>query len=304
MRDRVVERLDRLHRQGSLVVENRSRDHHRQPRARLFKEGVDGEETRLHDQRVERRFGQQDIDAARHQRGDLLGVIGHHLIEGHVAAAGVLDVNAHRELFLGRPDAAGHEPRLGGVRSRELVGDVPREKRGSLVQLEDVFRQAELLQRERRCIERVGLDDIGARFEIGAVNLLDQLGTTEYQDLRAILEVADVPGEPAAPVVLFRELIGVKQRPHRAVEDHDPARQDLFELAVDVVVSSHHKIIQRIRDSCQAAVPLPFRARTGRDVPHRREQLTKRNKSGGSSFAPAQMIFNMPGCVSPTYTQR
>ncbi len=31
------------------------------------------------------------------------------------------------------------------------------------------------------------------------------------------------------------------------------------------------------------------------DVPYRREQLTKRNKAGGNSFAPAQMIFNMPG---------
>ena len=42
-------------------------------------------------------------------------VVGDHLVEGHVAAAGVLDVNAHRELLLGRPDAAGDEPRLVGI---------------------------------------------------------------------------------------------------------------------------------------------------------------------------------------------
>ena len=45
-------------------------------------------------------------------------------------------------------------------------------------------------------------------------------------------------GEPLAPNILFAELIGVNERAHRAVEDHDPARQDLFEPLADVSVSS------------------------------------------------------------------
>ena len=72
VRDRVVKRLDRLGREGAAVVEDRPRDHHRQPRAGLLEELVDGEQARLHDQRVERRLGQQDVDAAGDQGADLL----------------------------------------------------------------------------------------------------------------------------------------------------------------------------------------------------------------------------------------
>ena len=40
-----------------------------------------------------------------------------------------------------------------------------------------------------------------------------------------------MPGEPLAPDIFFTELIGVDERTHRAVEDHDPPRQDLIEPA-------------------------------------------------------------------------
>ena len=85
------------------------------------------------------------------RRADLLVVGGDHLVEGHVAAAGIVDVDAHRELLLGRPDAAGDEPGLAGVLAGELVGGAAGELGGGPVQLDDVVLEAELLQRQRGC---------------------------------------------------------------------------------------------------------------------------------------------------------
>ena len=96
-------------------------------------------------------LGQQDVDAAGHQGADLLRVAGDHLVEGHVAPAGVLDVDAHRELLLGRPDAAGDEPGLVGVLAGELVGRAAGQLGRGLVQLEDVLLEAELLERDAPC---------------------------------------------------------------------------------------------------------------------------------------------------------
>ena len=95
MRDRVIKRLDRLGREGALVVEDRARDHHRQADVVLLEEAVDGGQAGLHHECVERRLGEQDVDAAGDQAANLLVVGGFQLVESDVAATGVLDVNAH-----------------------------------------------------------------------------------------------------------------------------------------------------------------------------------------------------------------
>ncbi len=48
----------------------------------------------------------------------------------------------------------------------------------------------------------------------------------------------------------------------------------------------------------------PDRLSCGKDVPYGREQLTKRNKAGGNSFAPVQIILDMPGCATPLVKSR
>ena len=64
VRDRVVERLDRLPREGpQALLEDRPGDHHRDAAARVLEVLVDGEQARLHHERVERRLGQEDVDA-------------------------------------------------------------------------------------------------------------------------------------------------------------------------------------------------------------------------------------------------
>ena len=113
---------------------------------------------------------------ARDQAVDLLGVGGDHLVEGHVATAGVVDVGCpSRAVLLVGPMLPATNRGLSGVRAGELVGRAAGELDGRAVQLDDVVLEAELRQRHGVAVERVGLDDVGAGLEVGAVDLLDHL---------------------------------------------------------------------------------------------------------------------------------
>ena len=61
------------------------------------------------------------------------------------------------------------------------------------------------------------------------MNPVDQLGLGQHQNLGAVLEVAPVLGKRLAAKLLFIELMGVDERPHRPVQQHDPPGKDLFE---------------------------------------------------------------------------
>ena len=228
VRDRIIKRLDRLGRERTVVVEDRSRDHHGQSRAGLFEELVNGKQAGFQHERVKRGLRQEQVDARLDQGLDLRLVVGHHLIEGHVAAARVLDVNSHRELLLGRPDAAGHEPGLIRIPAGVVVGGPSRQLGGRPVQLVDVLLETELLQSDRRGVEGVGLNDIGAGLQVGPVDLLDHPRLGCHQHLGAVLQMVIVAGEPAAAHVFLGQLVGVDQSPHRSVKDHDSAGQDLL----------------------------------------------------------------------------
>ena len=84
----------------------------------------------------------------------------------------------------------------------------------ALVQLEDVVLEPELFERDGGAVERVGLDDVGTGFKVGAVDVFDQLGPGQHEHFGAILEVAAVPGEPLAAKVFLGQVVRVKERTH------------------------------------------------------------------------------------------
>src|SRR5206468_2771703 len=131
-----VERLRGLGGQVTAVLEDGAGDDDGQPDAVLVEIFADGEQAGLQNHRVE----------------------------------------AGRGRLLGRPDAAGDEAGLVGVPAGELVGGAAGNLGGRLVDLVDAVLEGELLQREACAVEGVGLDDVGAGLEVGAVDVEDEPG--------------------------------------------------------------------------------------------------------------------------------
>ena len=65
---------------------------------------------------------------------------------------------------------------LSGSCVGELVGGPPGERGGGPVHLEDEMLQAVVGHRDLVRVERVGLDDVGAGVEVGAVDVGDHVG--------------------------------------------------------------------------------------------------------------------------------
>ena len=154
-------------------------------------------------QRVLAGLDQQRVRAACDQPLGLDGECGLELAVGDVAEAGQLGAGA---------DGADDEP-LAPVAGEGLDG-LAGEARGTLVDLECSRLQAELAQRDRRAAEAVGLDRVGAGGKVADMDLADQLGAAEVQDLRAVL---------LAPIVVEREIAGLELAAHGAVEQDDMA---------------------------------------------------------------------------------
>ncbi len=228
MRDRVPERLDRLRRERAAAVEDGARGHHRHAVRRCRSKYCSMANRHAFRFSVSKAVsGKQQVDAAFDQRRDLLVVGGDHLVERRAAVAGVVDVAGDRELLVGRADRAGDEPRLVGRPLVHLVDGAPGQRHGGQVQLADVVRQAELGHGDAGRAERVGLDDVGAGFQILAVDLLDRLGLGQRQDVDEVLEILGVAGEQLPAEVRFRQLERMDHRAHGAVEHQNPLGQQL-----------------------------------------------------------------------------
>jgi hypothetical protein len=102
------------------------------------------------------------------------------LLEGDVAKTGVIDIRRDRGGTVGRPEHTGYEPRLPGVFGFEFIGDRAGEMRALTIQRIGPILQAIIGHGDSGRIEGIGLDDVGASLQIGAVDRADDI---EYQSL-------------------------------------------------------------------------------------------------------------------------
>ncbi len=228
--DRQIKRFERLARERPPApVGDRHRDHERQRLAGRLADLVDRDERGLRVQRVEDRLDEQDVGAAVDEPADLLGVRVLQLIEGDRAYRRVVDVRRDRQRPVGRPDRAGHEPGLLRRARRVLVGRGPGEPRGGDVDLVHERLQAVVALGDGVRVERVGLDDVGARLEVLAVNAADHVRPRQHEHVAVALEVVRMPGELLAAEVRLLELVALDHRAHRAVQDQEALRQGAIE---------------------------------------------------------------------------
>ncbi len=175
------EGFQRLSGKRPAAFEDGAGNHHRHTNAVLGEELINREQTRLEYQGIERCLGQEEIDAAGHQAGYLICVVGDHLVKGDVPMGGVVDMDADAQTFVGRTDAAGCEAGL--VRSSSVHGlrGMTRQLGRLLVDLKDKLAEPILRQTDACGIKSVGLDDVGACLQILAMNVFDDLRLSEDQ---------------------------------------------------------------------------------------------------------------------------
>jgi len=232
--DRGPERLERLTRQGPpRGVGDGAGQHDRDLASQPLTHPVAGVQRRLGVEGVEDRLDQDQVAAAAHQRRHLLLVVARELVEGHRPEARVLDVGAHRGGAVGRSDRAGDEARP--VERLEGVRLGPGQAGGRLVDLGDVVLEPVVGQADAGRGEGVGLDDVGARREVGAVDLGDQVRAGERKQVVGALQRTVVVREACAAEVAVGQDVALDHRAHRAVQDQDASLQ----FAADVADRRH-----------------------------------------------------------------
>ena len=158
---------------------------------------------------------------------DLVRVL--HLVERHRAIARIVHVGRERERAVHRPQDARDEARLAGRARRERVRYLARDARRGEVHLRDDPLESIVGLRDRRRVEGVGLEDVGAGFEVLRVDLAHDVGTRERQQVVVAAEVLVEVPEPLAAELRFRELVALDHRAHGAVQHEDALLQGIEE---------------------------------------------------------------------------
>ena len=101
------------------------------------------------------------------------------------------------------------------------LGGAAGEPRGAEVHLVGAVAEAVLVELEARGAERVRLHDVAAHAEVAPVDLLDEVGAGEGEEVVRPLLAAELGR---------LELMPLDLRPHRAIEDEDPALERFAEV--------------------------------------------------------------------------
>ena len=225
---RVPEGLDRLARENAArSVGDGAGDHHGQTDAPRFEHLFHGVDGRFGIERVEDGFDQHDVDAAVEQAVHLLDVGEAQFVESDVARARVVDVGGNGGRLGLRAQCARHE--TGMIRRAVAVAGGAGQLRRDLVQLIGQLGQIVVALGHRSGAEGVGLDHVGAGRQVLLVDLADDVGPHQRQQLVVALEVLVMVLEAIAAEVGLGQLVALDHGAHRAVQDQDalaqPARE-------------------------------------------------------------------------------
>jgi hypothetical protein len=202
-------------------------------RARIRKRSLvhllNRDERRLGVERVEDGLDHQEVGAAVDQAPDLLDVRLAHLVERRRAEPCVVDVGGNREGPVHRPHDARGKARLFRRPGRPLVARGPGQARALEVQLVGERLEPVVRLHDRGAVERVRLEDVAAGLEVLVMDPADDVRPRQHEQIVVALEILRVVEEALAPEVPFGEPLALDHRAHRAVENQDPARQQVVE---------------------------------------------------------------------------
>jgi hypothetical protein len=174
----------------------------------------DARDRGFHLQEILARLDQQQIDAAFDEMPRLFAVDVGELIEGDLRERRI----RRRDQHAGRTERTRDEARLLGRRHRVAGG--ARDLGRPAIDLRRLIAEPVFVELQTRCRERIRLDDVGSRREIGIVNLPDHIGSRQHERLVT-------PRKRRAAEVVRRQLERHELRSHRPVHDEDPVGERL-----------------------------------------------------------------------------
>ncbi len=220
--ERVVEGLGGLSGQrAAALVGDRAGDHEGEAGAGAVELLHDREEGGLRVQRVEDGLDHEDVGAAFDQGAGLLAVRAAELLEGDVAGAGVVDVGRDRGRAVHGTEDPGHEAGAVGGAGRVLVGGLARDPGRRAVDLADRVLDPVVGHGQPGGGEGVGLDDVGAGAQVGAVDLADHVRARQAEEVVVAEQGGGVGAEMVAAEVVLGEGVPLDHGAHGAVKDED-----------------------------------------------------------------------------------
>ena len=220
--DRGVKRVGGLARQHGPHGFDGARNDYRDAPAEFTLEAPDGQQAGLDVARILAGFEQQNIGAAIDQRFGEIVVILLQMVERNGAADG--------DAFACRTHGTGHEARLarGGELARRLARQ-PRRRNHQVVgfAIDPVIHQVAFGP-----IERIGFNDIGAGFQVRAMDRQHHVGARLHQDFVAALQRR--PTE-----IRGREMLLLQHGAHGAVDDQNAGVEGMNQGCAAFVTGGH-----------------------------------------------------------------
>ena len=215
-------------------VDDAERSHQWNTSRSVVEEAVDGEQRRLQVERVDLGLDQEQVHAAVEESAGLLPIGGREVVEGHGPEGRITDVGGDGCRTGRGPHGAGDEARPLRIVGHGGRGGTLRDPRRSHVDVVYPVLHAVVGLRDRGGVEGVGLDDIGAGVQVLAVDLLDQFGLCDRQQVEIAPQSYGVVFERIAAVIGFFEGMALQDRAHGAVDDEDSFGKQPVQLAVGV----------------------------------------------------------------------
>ena len=214
--NRMPERLGRLPGERPPARIHDGAGNHDGQRPGVVEQRIEREQRRLAIQRVEHGFQEQQVDAAGDQRLRRFPIGLHQFREADVARPRIVDIRGNARRAVGGAQHAGDPTRLrgSGERIRGAAGDGG----GFVVDLAHRVLQAVVGLGDARGGEGVGGDDVRARRQVGAVDVLHRIRSRQRKNIAIALQRLVVVGETPAAVVGFEQAELLQHRAHGAVE--------------------------------------------------------------------------------------
>ena len=207
--------------------------------ATLLEQAQDREEGGLGDQRVKNRLHQQQIHAAVEEPSGLFVVRGGDFVKVCAARRRIVRIGRERRGFVRRPERAGDEAGPTGMgRHHRVRRTASTAGRGDIDFIGQRL-QAVIRQRKRLRVESVGLNQVGAGFEVLLVNFLNEPRLREAEQIVQTLEALVPVLESFAAICQFVQLVLLHHGTHRAVEDDDAFAQQAFQLFGSILLPIH-----------------------------------------------------------------